>query len=348
MPNIIQYLKTVLIICVILLCTNKTFAQKVDTIIHVNGNILTGDLKKISYGVTTWKMEGMGTILLEQVKINTIRSHKKFEIKMKNGVIYFGSFDTSHFFRKVYVIAEKDRFLIDIDNIVEVYPLKNSFWMRTSGNFSLGGNYAKATEITTLMFSGKIKYRKMKSSFELSADDNNTYQGDTISSSKYDILFDWQRSLSRGWSTGLSLGASQNTELGNKLRIDFNAIGIKDISYNIWNRLYAGAGLSIAQERSYSDLPDKTDLAGVIQVVWKVYKYTLPKVWVDAGVGFIPYLTESNRYRAVVNINPRISILSDDFKVGANFYYNYDNKPPSGATSKSDYAINLEFTYSFH
>lgn len=343
-----KYLKIALIIYIFTLCIKVSYGQKVDTIIHVNGNILTGDLKKISDGVTTWKMEGMGTIILEQVKINTIRSKKKFEIKMKNGVIYFGSFDTSNFFRKVYVIAAKERFLIDVDNIVEVFPLKKSFWLRTSGNFSLGGNYTQATKITTITTSGKIFYRKMKSSFELSANKNNTYQGDTVSSSKSDVLFDWQRSMSNGWSSGLSVGASQNSELGNKLRVDFNAIGIKDISYNIWNRLYAGAGLSVSQERSYTDEIYKTDLTGLVQVVWKVYKYTSPKVWVDAGVSFIPYLTESNRYRAVVNMNPQVSILSDDLKMGINFYYNYDNKPLAGATSKSDYAINLEFTYSFH
>ena len=80
------------------------FAQKTDTIVHVNGDILTGDLKKMIYGVATWKMDGMGTISMEEVKINTIKSKKLFEIKMKSGLIYFGSFDTSHIDRKVYIL----------------------------------------------------------------------------------------------------------------------------------------------------------------------------------------------------------------------------------------------------
>ena len=73
----------------------KGIAQKTDTIIHINGNVLTGDFKKMVYGVVSWKMDGMGTISLEEVKINTIRSKKLFEIKMKSGLTYFGSFDTS-------------------------------------------------------------------------------------------------------------------------------------------------------------------------------------------------------------------------------------------------------------
>jgi len=50
----------------------NSIAQKTDTIIHINGDVLTGDLKKMAYGVVTWKMDGMGTISLEEVKINTI------------------------------------------------------------------------------------------------------------------------------------------------------------------------------------------------------------------------------------------------------------------------------------
>ena len=35
-------------------------AQKIDTIYHINGNILTGDVKRLVYGVVSYKMDGMG------------------------------------------------------------------------------------------------------------------------------------------------------------------------------------------------------------------------------------------------------------------------------------------------
>lgn len=248
----------------------------------------------------------------------------------------------------VYILLSDGKQLINIENIVEVYPLKRSFWMRTSGNFSLGANYSKGSNVATFAFSGNLDYRKRKSFFELSFDDNNTYQGDSLSSSKSDISFAWQRLLKKSWSTELSVGAGQNTELGTKLRLDFNVIGLKDISYNTWNRFYAGAGLSVTRETPYDNSPEKADLAGLFQVVWKVYKYTVPKVWVDANISFLPYITTSTRYRAVLNLNPKVSILNDNFKIGFKFYYNHDSKPPSHAPSTSNYGINLELTYSFH
>jgi len=323
-------------------------AQKTDTIVHINGDVLTGDLKKLTYGVATWKMDGMGTISMEEVKINTIRSNKLFEVKLRNDLAYYGSFDTSAFDRKVNIISENRRELVNIADIVEIYPIKRNFWMRTSGNFSLGANFSKGSNVGTVTFSGNLDYRKQKSYFNLSWDDYNTYQGDSLSSTKADITLAWERYLKNSWSTQVGVSAEQNSELGTKMRLGLNVLGIKDITYNNWNRLYGGAGFSVSQETPYDDSGVREDLAGLLTVVWKVYKYTIPKVWVDANISWIPYLTDTGRYRAVFNLNPKISIINDNFKIGFKFYYNYDSKPATDASANNDYGLNLELTYSFH
>ncbi len=58
-------------------------AQKTDSIYHINGDILTGDLKSMAYGVATYKMDGMGTISVEDVKIKSFKSKKLFEIEIE-------------------------------------------------------------------------------------------------------------------------------------------------------------------------------------------------------------------------------------------------------------------------
>jgi hypothetical protein len=336
-----------LIICVFFI-KQASFAQKIDTIVHINGDILTGDLKKMIYGVATWKMDGMGTISFEEVKINTIKSPKMFEIKMKNGFIYFGSFDTSGIDRKTYIVMTNGRELINISDIVEIYPIRRNFWMRTSGNFSLGLNYSKGSTVTTLTFSGNLSYRKKKSYWDFVWDDNNTFQGDTLNSSKADVSLAWQRLLRKKWSTQVAVSVSQNSELGTKRRTGIGVIGIRDIAYNNWNRFYAGAGLSVNNEVPYGDAEVKNDLLGIITLVWKVYKYTAPKVWVDANIAYLPYLTDSGRHRVSINFNPKISVIGDDLKVGFTSYYAFDSKPSGEAVSSDDYGINLTVTYSFH
>lgn len=338
----------ILFFTLIFYANRGAIAQKTDTIVHINGNVLTGDFKKMAYGVITWKMDGMGTISMEEVKVNTIRSKKDFEIKMKDGSIYYGSMDTSMTDRMVNILRQNERKLIFIEDIVEVYPIRRSFWMRTSGNFSLGVNYSKGSDIATLAFSGNLNYRKKKSYFEFNWDNNNTFQNDSLSSSNINTNLGWQLLLKNKWSTLISVGASQNSELGTKLRLALNTIGIRDITYNIWNRLYTGAGLTVVRETPYDDSGDTEDLAGLVVVAWKVYKYTLPKVWVDANVSFIPYLTNPGRYRVVINLNPKVSVFSDNFKIGFASYYNFDNQPPSDVESTADWGINLQVTYTFH
>lgn len=339
----------IIIFFVIFLChIHNGQAQKTDTIVHINGNILTGDLKKLVYGVVTWKMEGMGTISLEEPKIETIISKKQFEIKMFTGKFYYASFEKSAAPRSVYLNTQNQSVLVKIEDIVEIYPIKRSFWDRTSGNFSLGLNYTKGSNVATLAFSGNMDYRKRTSYFTLRWDTNDTYQGDSLSATKTDISLAWQRSLKKGWYGDLGVVFGQNSELGTKSRIGLNLTGIKDLVYNEWNRLYAGAGLNLAQETGYDNVNVNNDLAGIFDLQWKVYKLTSPKIWVDSGISFLPYFTDAGRNRFIFNLNPKVSLLSDNFKVGLNFYYNHDSKPTTAEASNDDYGLNLQFTYALH
>ncbi len=331
-----------------MMLSHQCLAQKTDTIIHINGNILTGDLKKMNYGVVTWKMDGMGTISLEEPIINTIISSKIFEIKMDNGRIYFGSFEANDEKRKVNLILINEDIIVDIDDIVEIYPIRNSFFSRLSGNFSLGANYSKGSNVATLAFSGNLDYRKRKSSFGLTWDTNDTYQGDTLSSSKFDITLDWERSLKNNWYSDLSIGVSKNLQLGTERRWNINLSGVKDLAYNEWNRLYVAAGLNVSKEIPVGDGETTDDIAGLFQLKWKVYKLKGGKVWVDADINYLPYLTGDSRNRFNLNLSPQVSIFSNDFKIGLNFYYTYDSRPQNVDASNDDYGLNLQFTYSLH
>lgn len=326
---------------------NQCLGQKTDTIIHINGNVLTGDFKKMNYGVVTWKMEGMGTINLEEPKIQSIISNKMFEIKMKNGRIYFGSFEVNKEKRKVNLIVMNETIAVKIEDIVEVYPIRNSFWRRLTGNFSAGANYSKGSNVATLQFSGNLNYRKRTSSFILSWDTNDTYQGDTLSASKADLGLAWERSLNKGWYTDVAIGVSKNLQLGTERRLNLNLSGIKDVAYNEWNRLYAAVGFNISQEIPVGDAEIKNDLAGLITFKWKVYKLTSPKVWVDADISYLPYLT-NDRNRVSINLNPSVTLFSDNFKVGISTYYTYDSQPQTANAVNDDYGLNLQFTYSLN
>lgn len=339
---------TYIVLLISLLFSITTNAQKIDTIFHINGNILTGEFKKLNYGVVTWKMDGMGTINLEIPKISNIKSDKQFEVKLKDGSIYFGSFDTTATKRTVELKVANGSTLLNVLDIVEVYPIKRSFFLRTTGKFSLGFNYSKGSDVATLVFSGNLNYRKRKSSLKLTWNSNNTLQADTLSSTNINATLGWERIIKKYWSVGTIVGASQNSQLGVKLRLDLTAVAIKDIVYNWWNRYFVAAGLSVQRETPFEEGPEVNDLTGIVTTVWKVYKYTAPKLWVDTDVAFIPYITGDWRYRINYNLNPKVGIVGNDLQIGFNFYYSYDSRPPSNASSGFDWGVDLELTYNLH
>ena len=330
------------------LLAQAAIAQKIDTVYHINGNVLTGDFKKLVYGIVTYKMDGMGTINIETPKINSFKSVKRFDVRLKNGSRYYCSFDSSAYKRKVNMLISSGRKLIDIDDVVQIYPIKKSFWLRTSGNFGLGFNYSKGSDLATINITGRLDYRKRNSSFYFTWDNYDTFQADSLNSTKIDARLGWERFLRSKWSAGTNIGMSQNSELGTKLRLDIAVVGLYDFVFNQWNRLNAAAGMSLQQETPYDESDVTENVVGVFGVTWKVYKLTSPKIWVDSDISFIPYFTTEGRYRTNINLHPKIGLVGNDLKLGFKFYYSYDSEPPTANASKEDWGLNLEVSYYFH
>ena len=339
----------VLFLIVMIFSQINCFAQKTDTIVHNNGNILKGDFKKMEYGIITWKMDGMGTINVEEPFVSTIISQKQFEIVMKNGLIYYSSFEASDSTGEVIIKIADQKVSINIDDIVEIHPIKNKFWQKISGNLSLGGNYSKGSNLTTLAFSGNLDYRNKKTFYQTTWNLNMSYQGDSLTANNTNVNIQWQRMFKDQWSSLILVGTSQNLQLGTKRRFDLSLGAVKDIIYNTWNRFYLTAAISGITETPYEPtIASQQDLAGAISVAYEIYKYTSPKISLQTNLNFIPYFTGEERYRATYNLNPNISILNNNFKVGFNFYYNFDSNPAEGSLSNEDYGINLQLTYSLH
>ncbi len=336
-----------LIISLLFFVTVSAFGQKTDTIIHINGNILTGEIKRIDYGIVTFKMDGMGTIKYEMDKVQSIKSQKYFEIKLSNGLYYFGTFDTSHFRRKVKVVLSERIELVEVNSLIEVYPIKQNFWLRLHGKFDLGVDYNKGSGIGNLNFNGLIGYRKRKSYVELSWTNNTTSQADTITSAKADLTLNYQQYIKNKWSASLSTGGNENTELGLDLRLFLAVSGIWDIVHNNRNRLYLEGGISGNREWSNGDTTALNNMEAIISTQYRLFKFTNPEIDITTDFTFFPNLTTKGRLRLEYNLNTKVEIFND-FYVGLNYYYSFDSKPISSTASNEDWGITTTFGYSFH
>ena len=322
-------------------------AQKTDTIVHINGNTLLGEIKKLDNGIISFKMDGMGTIKFELDKINTFSSEKHFQIVMRHGIQYYGTFDTSGISRRVIVNLINGTERLRVDNIIEMYPIKKNFWLRTSGVFSLGFNFTKGSDIANLTSSGNINYRNRKTFSQLNWSDNTTVQSDTINSNKTDVSIDIQRLLKKQWYIGFNLEGSSNSELGYDLRILAGASIINYLVQNYHNRLYASIGGSGNREWSIGEDDPTNNIEGLVGLNYQFFKYTDPEINIVTYINTYPNFTSWGRWRVNYYLDAKVEVFSD-FKIGINFYYNYDNKPISDDASSSDYGVTTTFSYSFH
>ncbi len=336
-----------LIISLLFFVTISAFGQKTDTIVHINGNILTGEIKRLDYGIITFKMDGMGTIKYEMDKVQSIKSQKYFEIKLSNGLYYFGTFDTSHYKRKVKVVLSERIELIDVSSLIEVYPIKKNFWLRLHGKFDLGFDFNKGSGIGNFNFNGLLGFRKRKSNLEFSWTNNTTGQADTITSAKADITVNYQRYIKNKWSAGLRTGANENTEMGLDLRLFLAASGIWDIVHNNRNRFYLEGGLSGNREWSNGDTTALNNMEAIISTQYRLFKFTNPEIDITTDFTFFPNLTTKGRLRLEYNLNTKVEIFND-FYVGLNYYYSFDSKPMSSTAANDDWGITTTFGYSFH
>ncbi len=325
----------------------STFAQKTDTIIHVNGNVLLGEIKKLDNGIVSFKMDGMGTIKFQLDKVNTFSSKKYFQIVMRHGIQYYGKFDTSNVSRKVKITLLNGFELLDVDNIVEMYPIKKNFWLRTSGVFSLGFNFNKGSNIASLTSSGKLNYRNRKNFSEITWSDNTTIQSDTLTSNKTDLSLNIQHLLKRKWYIGFNVEGSSNSELGYDLRILAGASIINYLVQNYHNRMYVSIGTSGNREWAHGEDNSSDNLEGLIGLNYHFFKYTDPEINITTVVNSYPNFTTTGRWRVNYYLDAKVEVINN-FQIGVNFYYNYDNKPVSTHASLTDYGITTTFSYSFH
>lgn len=341
-----RYLK---IIFVLILCVvgHSLFAQKTDTIVHINGNILLGEIKKLDNGIINFKMEGMGTINMKFDKVNTFSSKKHFQIVMKHGIQYYGAFDTSGVYKRVNLILLNGLKSLNVEDIVEMYPIKKNFWLRLSGVFSLGFNFSKGSNIANLTSSGNISHRNRKSYTILNWSDNTTVQSDTLNSNKTDLTLNFQRLLVKKWYVGFNIEGSSNSELGYDFRLLTGASIINYLVQNYNNILYTSIGASANREWTVDDDIPTNNIEGLVGFNYQYFKYTDPEIIITTYINTYPNITTSGRWRVNYYLDAKIEIISD-FKVGFNFYYNFDNKPISANASQTDYGITTTFSYSFH
>jgi hypothetical protein len=324
-------------------------AQKNDTVYLLNGDRITGELKKYEKGLLTLKTDGMSTLNIEYDKIRTIYSSKYFEIVKKTGFSYYGSITKSDIPRNIGICVTNDTITEPISDIVEITQIKNRFWKKFSGSVDLGLSYYKSTNNLQYYLNGNLDFRARKDLVSLGVDlllSNQKISDSMIISRKNDIGLNYSHFFQGRWWGGIGTKWQQNTELDLDYRLQLGLGAGYDFVRTNPVRFYALGGLLVNREKPTDSISPTTNFEGLISVKFTWLQYRHPKIDISTNFDFYPSISVRNRYRLEYNLAVKYEIFKDFF-IGLTFYDNFDNKPSGGGPALNDWSVVFTIGYSF-
>jgi hypothetical protein len=347
MINQIRNIKFIFFFLITVLFVVNLSAQKTDSLYHINGNIITGEIKRYELGLLYFSIDGIGTVKIENEKIASLKSNKFLRIITKDKRLIYGDIDTSEAgFVKIGLLKSREK--IAFSNIVEIYPIKKTFWLRLSGNLDFGIDYSKSNKMLRLNGSGKVTFRRERwnSTFEYSNLQSYQKLDSILANTKSDMSLSVDYIIAPSWQMSLSNGFSSNSELGLQSRIYLLGSVKNYIFQTNRHSFFYQLGLSANREvSSEGDLSNNIEAVGGF--TYSVFKYSHPEISINLFSNAYPNLVYQGRWRLDSGIDSKIEIFHD-FYFGFKVYYQYDSRPISDLAENVDWGFATSFGYSFN
>jgi putative salt-induced outer membrane protein YdiY len=321
--------------------------DKVDVIVVLNGDRITGEIKSLSHGRLSVETDSMGTVQVEWPDVVRVESPQEFMFEDVEGNLLYGRIaaDPENGYLSVTDGGPVMR-RVPMSQVARVSQSEERLLDRLHGSFSLGFDYTKSSDITVLSGSFNTSYRGPESSWNFSADMNSTKdpaQG-TLDRNAIKYGYQWLRPGASFWAGLTSL--ERNEETGIEARALVGGGYGRYFLQTSSNEVAALVGLAATREWATGAADNQSSLEGLLGLDWRIFDFATPTTSLTAKVILFPSLTESGRYRTDASVSLRREIVSD-FYLDLSFYQTYDTDPPDVEAEKSDYGVITSLGYSF-
>ena len=321
-------------------------AVKTDTVVLVNGNAVTGEIKSLEFGSLKYSTDSMGTVGIDWEDIVALSSNQALQVEVTSGQRYFGSLQTTGERFHVLVKTASEDIVLPTHEIVRITPIETAekFWQRLDGSFSLGMQTQKSTEVTTSNVAADVSYRTRRYLVGLRLNSSVTDQPDVDVSARQNVGTNYQRFLPNRWFTDWFTSWEKNDELGIQNRLSAGgAIGRYVVQTNK-NQLSLTLGAQAAREQFTGQDPGETKGEGRIEIRYLRRNLT-PESSLRFTTQIYPLLENISDYRAETDLTWRHEFIEDLF-LDLTLGHSYQSEPPTDA-EKSDYVFTTSLGYSF-
>jgi hypothetical protein len=320
-------------------------AQKTDTLIVRNGDVMTGEIKEFQRGKVKFSTDAAGTIYVKWTRVLTAETDKTFEIGLEDGTTHFGSLALGDEPHQVKLVIARDTFVIATQKVVRMQRIKETFWKRLDGNIDLGVNFTQQNAKTDFNFSTSVKYKKDLNNFKFDLATSFSRQDDTEDISRLNTNFLYLREFARVWFYMGSVGGEQNSQLSLDLRGSAGGVAGRVFVQSNKVILMSGLGLSYARERFTGQESDNA-FQGVFLTDFEFFSWGGLDTDLSSRLIVIPVINQWGRWRISFVTSFRREIVQD-------FYFNvsineqFDSKPPTDGTETNDLSLTTSFGWSF-
>ena len=332
------------LICLLLLLPLTVAAQKTDTIHLFNGDRVVGDIKDLRLGLLRVKTDYMSYVYIEWDQIQTVRTDKRWYIRLRSGAFFDGRLAASPMLDHLYIV-DGDSIHVNLIDITTLYRLNQGIWPRIDGSLNAGYSYQKNNGLSQLNINGSALYRADHSTVNLSFNSITTVQPEVQDNLKQDVTLSLDKNLWARWTAGATAGAESNTELDLDLRLRANlSLGNYVLLATHASNL-VGGGVQGNLERSGNG-EDSENYELFLGDRFRFKTYRFPKAEVTIDVAGYYGLTIRDRWRYSTSVYLRYEVVKD-LQLGIEFYEQYDSRPLDGGPSLNDWRIATTVGYVF-
>lgn len=319
-------------------------AARADVVAFGQRSLLEGEVKLLERGQLHFKTDATGTILVEWNDVLHFDSDQLLRVELRDGTLYFGSVRDGARTRTVRVLDRTGPRELDLDDIVRIQPIEESFRDRLDITVSTGYSFTRASDISQFNLGLRASYETERWESRLRVDAINTRDAQDEDAARNTLSLSSRRLRGRSWATGGALAAERNDGQGLDLRLSMFGQVERFLLRSNSRRAWVLAGIGVIREERAGVDQAQESLESAFGAHYELYRFDDPEIDIISELVVRPNLTDWGRLRSDANLTLRWNLWRD-LNWDLSLYGSYDTSPDIGDAERGDYGIVTAVSY---
>jgi uncharacterized protein DUF481 len=303
--------------------------HKNDVVVMENGDRITGEIKKMEFGVLHFKSDrAVDTLKLDWERVMRLQSIGRYEFETQSKDVYIGVIANDEVSPGDLgiILDNGSKIQFRIIEIIAVHEMGRSFLSRINLTLDAGASFTSANSRAQSNVNASALFRKPKYSGSLTVSSQFSREPGTENTERHEIQLIGNRFLKKKWDAVGLVAFLHDNQQDLDLRTTAGG-GIERIFYESNRTLFYTIGGAVYTNENYFDevKSDRNNVEALAALGLSTYRFRGSSL--NATVFVFPSLSDPGRVRIDTIFYWKWDI-GRDLYLKLNFLDNYDNRPP--------------------